>query len=153
MRKLIFSSALGMALAVSGAAFAQTTGQPGPGGGPPTTQPAPSGARGTTAEERSGTATQRGSVFTPSGEVLLSNLIGMDVKNAEGDNIGEIDEILMGKDGKVSHAILSVGGFLGVGERHVQVPFSEIQIQPDGRQVTYNTTKDALKQQPEYKIR
>lgn len=98
-------------------------------------------------------ATQRGSVFTPSGEVLVSNLIGMDVKNAEGDNIGEIDEILMGKDGKVSHAILSVGGFLGVGERHVQVPFSEIQIQPDGRQVTYNTTKDALKQQPEYKIR
>lgn len=106
-----------------------------------------------TTQDRSGMATERGSVFTPSGEVQVSNLIGMDVRNAQGENVGEIDDILIGKDGKVSYAIVSVGGFLGVGERHVQVPFSELQIQPDGRQVTYNTTKDALKQQPEYKVR
>lgn len=153
MRKFLLPGALGMALAVSGAALAQTTNQPGPGGGPSPARPAPSGAPGMTTQDRSGMATERGSVFTPSGEVQVSNLIGMDVRNAQGENVGEIDDILIGKDGKVSYAIVSVGGFLGVGERHVQVPFSELQIQPDGRQVTYNTTKDALKQQPEYKVR
>lgn len=81
------------------------------------------------------------------------DLIGTNVKNQQGETVGEIEDLLVTKDGNVSHAVLSVGGFLGVGDRRVEVPLDDMQIGSNGKQVTYNVTKDQLKQMPEYKKR
>lgn len=67
--------------------------------------------------------------------------------------IGEISDVLVNKDGKISAFIVSVGGFLGIGEKHVAVPFDNVHAtQRKGEWwLTMNTTKDALKGAAGYK--
>src|SRR5690606_18461293 len=75
---------------------------------------------------------------------------------ADWENIGDINDILITKDGKVSADILGVGGFLGIGEHDVAVPMNEITIvhktdDPDDRFLVISTTKEALEQIPAFK--
>ena len=67
--------------------------------------------------------------------------------------IGEISDVLVDKDGKITAFIVSVGGFLGIGEKHVAVPFDNVHAseRKGGRGLTMNTTKDALKTAAGYK--
>jgi hypothetical protein len=67
--------------------------------------------------------------------------------------IGEISDVLVSKDGKIEALIVSVGGFLGLGEKDVAVPFSAIHgAEKNGSwYLTMNSTKDALKAAPGYK--
>ncbi len=66
--------------------------------------------------------------------------------------IGEIRDVLVSKDGKISAFIVSVGGFRGIREKHVAVPFDNVhETQKRGRRLTMNTTKDALKTAAGYK--
>src|SRR5262249_37284886 len=57
------------------------------------------------------------------------------------------------KDGKVDSVMVSVGGFLGVGDREVRIAWSDLRITDNGEKVTVNMTKDQLKAKPEYKYR
>ena len=60
-------------------------------------------------------------------------LIGMSVKTPDGKRAGEIDHLIVNmRDGKVTHAIVGVGGVAGVGERHVVVPWSQVKIRHEG---------------------
>ena len=72
-----------------------------------------------------------------------------------GDNkIGEIMDVLVDKDGKIATLIVGVGGFLGVGEKDVAVPFNAVQFKTKDNNkwwAVMNTTKDALKGAPGYK--
>jgi sporulation protein YlmC with PRC-barrel domain len=57
---------------------------------------------------------------------LATNIIGESVYNGTGDtaeNIGDVNDIVLAKDGKAESLIVGVGGFLGIGERNVAVPF------------------------------
>ena len=62
--------------------------------------------------------------------------------------IGEIRDVLVGRDGKVTAFIVSVGGFLGAGEKDVAVPFNAVSATDKNGKwyLTMNTTKDAMKQ-------
>jgi sporulation protein YlmC with PRC-barrel domain len=66
-----------------------------------------------------------------------------------GDNkIGEIMDVLVDRDGKISTLIVGVGGFLGMGEKDVAVPFNAVQLTTKDNNKFYlvmNSTKDALK--------
>jgi sporulation protein YlmC with PRC-barrel domain len=66
------------------------------------------------------------------GGYLSSKLVGATVYNDQKQSIGEIDNLIVDKNGEVSSAIISVGGFLGVGSKLVEVPFSRLQFQQDG---------------------
>ena len=72
-----------------------------------------------------------------------------------GDNkIGEIKDVLLEKDGKIFAMIVAVGGFLGMGEKDVAVPFNAVQFKTKDNNKWWpvlNTTKDALKGAPGYK--
>lgn len=58
-----------------------------------------------------------------------SEVIGMDVRGIEGDdNIGSINDLVLGRDGQVKYAAVSFGGFLGVGDKLFAVPFDAIDI-------------------------
>jgi sporulation protein YlmC with PRC-barrel domain len=91
----------------------------------------------------------------PHGDAIrASRLIGSSVRNAAGETIGDIDEVVISKDGKVAAVVLGVGGFLGLGERHVAVGFESLQLRPDdaGRMTpTLDVGKEALKTAPEWK--
>lgn len=91
--------------------------------------------------------------MAPSATADTRKLIGRNIKNAEGETIGEIKSIYLNKDGKVDSVMVSVGGFLGVGDREVRIAWSDLKIADNGEKVTVNMTKDQLKAKPEYKYK
>lgn len=87
-------------------------------------------------------------------EMRASKLIGTSVVNTANETIGDVNEIVLGKDGKVAAVIIGVGGFLGMGEREVAVSFSSLQMRRDPRDnlvLVINATKDTLKSAPEWR--
>jgi sporulation protein YlmC with PRC-barrel domain len=87
-------------------------------------------------------------------EMRASKLIGTNVVNTANETIGEINDIVLDKDGKVAAVIIGVGGFLGIGERDVAVNFHSIRASHDQNNklvLTMNATKDTLKGAPAWK--
>ena len=60
----------------------------------------------------------------------LSKLIGSDVRNRAGDKIGDIRDLVLDDHGAVKLAIVSTGGFLGVGDRLHAVPWDALTLGP-----------------------
>ena len=56
-----------------------------------------------------------------------SKLEGVNVYNQQDEHVGDISEVLIDKDGKVEAVVIGVGGFLGIGQRDVAVPFNALQ--------------------------
>jgi len=87
-------------------------------------------------------------------EMFSSKLKGLSVTNQKNETIGEITDIAM-KNQSVDALILSVGGFLGMGEHYVAVSPSSVNVRYDSKDnkwlASMNTTKDALKAAPEFK--
>ncbi len=79
-----------------------------------------------------------------------SKVIGSSVVNEAGDTVGKIDEIIIGPDGKAPFVVLSVGGFLGMGDKLIALPYE--QMKADGKKIMLpGATKDSLKALPEFK--
>lgn len=69
------------------------------------------------------------------------------------DSIGKIDDLVIGADGRISHAVLGVGGFLGIGEKNVALSLSDIKVMrmSDGTLVGFVTsTKKQLQDMPAF---
>jgi sporulation protein YlmC with PRC-barrel domain len=66
----------------------------------------------------------------------VKKLVGKKVKGPKGENVGEVDNIVFGPDGKVRQLIVSTGGFLGFGEKNLAVKWSEVTVSPDYEFVT-----------------
>ena len=63
------------------------------------------------------------------GHLDSKTLVGMKVHTPDGKHVGEIDQLIFNtRDGKVSHAVVGLGGLAGIGERHVVVPWSQVKI-------------------------
>jgi sporulation protein YlmC with PRC-barrel domain len=70
------------------------------------------------------------------------------------NKIGEIMDLLVSKEGKIEAMIIGVGGFLGMGEKDVAVPFNAVQFKTKDNNKWYpvmNATKDSLKNAPGFK--
>lgn len=78
-------------------------------------------------------------------------LVGKDLKNGQGDSIGKIKSAQIGKNGSIKNLIVSVGGFLGLGDREVAIAWKNVTVSADGERVTANLTRDLLEQLPEYR--
>jgi sporulation protein YlmC with PRC-barrel domain len=89
----------------------------------------------------------------PSNATTVTNYYKQNVYDPSDAKIGEITDVLVGKDGKVVAFIISVGGFLGIGEKDVAVPFTAIHAtEKNGKwYLTMNATKDSLKEAHGYK--
>jgi len=70
-----------------------------------------------------------GQVMTQAPKDLLrgSQLIGIDVYGADNQKIGDIDEVLVDLQGKIHGFVVGVGGFLGIGQKDVAIPFDQVQ--------------------------
>jgi len=78
-----------------------------------------------------------------------SKVIGATVVNDANETVGKVDDIILGSD-RISYVILSVGGFLGIGNKLVVLPYEALRI--DGEKFSMpGATKDALKNLPEFK--
>jgi sporulation protein YlmC with PRC-barrel domain len=56
-----------------------------------------------------------------------SQLMGIDVYGADNQKIGDIDEVLVDRQGKIHGLVVGVGGFLGIGQKDVAIPFDQVQ--------------------------
>jgi sporulation protein YlmC with PRC-barrel domain len=87
-------------------------------------------------------------------ELQVSELLGTAVRNTANESIGNINDVLLTKDGQIHSVIVGVGGFLGLGEKNVALKFSELQFDnsnPNEPKVTSTATSDALAASPEWK--
>jgi sporulation protein YlmC with PRC-barrel domain len=136
LNKIAYAAVI--AAAVTGAAYAQQN-------------PPASPAQTTTGLATPGVA-QTLSALPPDASTV-TNWYKQNVYDPSDNKIGEISDVLVDKDGKVDAFIVSVGGFLGIGEKDVAVPFNAIHAtEKNGKWwLTMNATKDALKGAVGYK--
>jgi sporulation protein YlmC with PRC-barrel domain len=82
---------------------------------------------------------------------LLSatTLKGTNVKNQKKENIGEIQDFMINLEtGKVEYAVLSFGGFLGIGDKYFAVPIEAMNISTKDREIILDIDKERLKNAP-----
>jgi hypothetical protein len=84
-----------------------------------------------------------------------TQIIGATVYNEDNQSIGTIDDLLVGNDGRVTAAVLSVGGFLGIGSKLIKVPYEKLRFEPDDLRTSSHillpgTTKNALHAMPSF---
>ena len=80
----------------------------------------------------------------------VSKVVGSTVVNEANETVGTIDDLIVTPNEVVPFAVLSVGGFLGMGTKYVVVPYSALRVQ-DKKMVLPGATKDSLKALPEFK--
>ena len=80
------------------------------------------------------------------------SIIGKAVTNEANEKIGKVEDIIITPEDSVSKAIIGVGGFLGMGEHHVAVPFKQLKMQDKGF-VMSGATKDELKRMPKFEYK
>ena len=119
------------------------------------TSGASTGAGNNSPDSATGTSSSSATTGTQStppasaGESFEHKLKGKSVHNENDEKVGDVKDVVMSSDGKVTHVILGVGGFIGVGEHAVAIPYDEINIVGD--QLTLRGyTKDQLKEMPAY---
>ncbi|RYB97050.1 PRC-barrel domain-containing protein [Ciceribacter ferrooxidans] len=87
-------------------------------------------------------------------QVSANEFIGQPIYNAENENIGDINDLIIEEKGGIVAAVVGVGGFLGIGEKDVAVPMDKITIthEADSNDVKLTTmeTAEALKAAPEF---
>jgi hypothetical protein len=158
--------AIGFALA--GAAIAQQPSQPST--QPPSQSQAPSSSTGASKSD-SGNSGQSSTGATRDAPVVgavplgltveetavilkgwrASKLLRADVYNDENKKIGKIEDMIVSPDGKVSVAVIDVGGFLGVGKHRVAIPVDQFADINAKKLVLPKATKDTLKAMPEFR--
>jgi hypothetical protein len=133
LKKNVTACLLGTAL-IAVPAYAQQ--QPRP--QPPAQQPQPQAQQPQVQQQQAGQfqyITQN-----RSGLWRASKLNGVDVYNEQNEKIGDITEVLVDQQGQAEAVVIGVGGFLGIGQRDVAVPFNALRWQLDDRDTTVGAT-------------
>ncbi len=116
----------------------------------PAPAPSPSADTAASSEKSAGTFASN----QAADEWRSSKLIGLTVYNQANEKVGDINDLILGPDGKIANAVIGVGGFLGMGEKLVAVAFSDLQLNRDAdgtMRVTINSSKEALESAPDFK--
>ncbi len=166
MRNVTKFSALALAAALAaGPVLAQTTNQAGtaptavaPMMGSPaagTSATAPATHNESTVRTTGAMPSERNPALADTGDVRASKVIGSSVYNDRDEKIGSVDDLLIGRDSKPLTAVISVGGFLGAGNKLVAVPYSSLKFGDakagsDNRVVMPGATKQSLKSMSDY---
>ena len=83
--------------------------------------------------------------------ISASKVQGTDVYNMEGERLGHVEDIVLHKlTGKVAFAIMSFGGFLGIGEKHNPLPWSVLTYDTAKGGYVVPIAKERLQNAPSY---
>ena len=78
----------------------------------------------------------------------VSKIIGTDVVNSKGEKIGDVEDIVLDAKGNVAYAVVSTGGFLGMGDKMHAVPWSAIRTTTGTDNFMLDVDKDRLRSAP-----
>jgi sporulation protein YlmC with PRC-barrel domain len=86
------------------------------------------------------------------GEWRAVNYLGRAVVNASGERVGDVNDLIFDRTGKLTTVVVGVGGFLGIGEKNIALGYDTLTYsEKDGqRQIVVPLTKDALAAAPAY---
>ena len=83
--------------------------------------------------------------------IAADKVEGTRVYNREGDLLGTVDEVMIGKrSGKVAYAVMSFGGFLGIGERYHPLPWNVLTYDEDKGGYVIDLGEEQLKSAPHF---
>lgn len=88
-----------------------------------------------------------------SDDVLATNLIGQSVYNAQDENVGDINDLVSDRGGKIVAVLIGSGGFLGLGEKDVAVRFEDLKLardESDNVKIIADLNKETLAAAPDY---
>jgi putative membrane protein len=85
----------------------------------------------------------------PQQAVSIEEVLGSSVVNANGEEIAEIEDLVVDQN-QTHYAILSVGGFLGIGDKKVAIPLDQLQLGEEETYLMSAETEEQLEQMPEY---
>lgn len=114
---------------------------------------APAGVLAADAETQAQSQAETGQTdaeMTAANSIDAEALIGEDVYSVEGEDIGDIETLMVGSDGQIRNVIVSFGGFLGMGEKDVALPWERFTIGPEGEEVTVDVTAAEVEQMPDF---
>src|SRR5690348_740716 len=81
--------------------------------------------------------------------LTASSIIGDEVENAKGKNIGRIRDIMLNiKDGKIQYLVIEFGGFMGFGEKLFAIPFAALKLNTKNEDFVLNIEKEFLEKAP-----
>ncbi|CAM3795488.1 hypothetical protein RHSA111115_07145 [Rheinheimera salexigens] len=102
--------------------------------------------------EMSNTLNRKYLSVLPTNGMHASNLIGMNVKTANNEDIGEVQDLLIDSNGQVAAIVVSVGGFLGIGDKDVAVGWDNVTKSGnnDDGQLRLNVTRENLTSAPKF---
>ena len=127
--KTTFLAAALLSTALAGTAYAQTA--------PQSSTPAAPAAKSTT------TTTSSADKMMLKDSWRASKLIGLDVHNEANEKLGEINELIVDKQGKINAVVIGVGGFLGMGEHDIAVTMDKLKFVETPIRTSSNTTTPA----------
>lgn len=83
---------------------------------------------------------------------LASDIYKASVYDKSNNKIGEIDDLVLDPAGQIRTAVVGVGGFLGIGQKDVAIPFKDLQVaaQNGKEELVLDRTKQQLKEAPSY---
>jgi sporulation protein YlmC with PRC-barrel domain len=85
------------------------------------------------------------------GNITASRVNGTAVYSRSGDRLGSIEDVVIGKrDGKVKYAVLSFGGFLGIGDEYHPLPWDMLRYDTELDGYVVDVTRDQLEGAPRY---
>jgi sporulation protein YlmC with PRC-barrel domain len=76
----------------------------------------------------------------------MTSILNRAVVNNEGEEMGEIVDLIINRSGKIEQIILSVGGFLGIDEKLVAMPFKPLKV--TDMEIVYSVSREELKNLP-----
>src|SRR5215204_1860607 len=126
MLKMHLAAGLAATALMAGSVWAQTS-------------PAPAQNQGSTA------SAGLGQILTQMQPNLMrgSRLMGVDVYGSDNQKIGDIDEVLVDRDGRIHAVVVGIGGFLGIGRKDVAIPFGQLQWMSDDQARAADTAAGA----------
>jgi sporulation protein YlmC with PRC-barrel domain len=149
-----------LCLLLAGAAAAQ---QPGTGKAPdakapdtkppataPSTTPPPAAAVPVAGEAMLGVTVVQAKMLATGWRA--SRLIGSDVYNDKNEKVGKIDDLILAPDGKLSVAVVNVGGLIGITNHRVAIPVDQFKTLTPKRATLPGASKEELKKLPEFKF-
>ncbi len=78
----------------------------------------------------------------------FTEIVGTQVRNPQGEELGRIDDLVFDTEGRISFAIVGYGGFLGIGQNLVAVPVNSLSYVEEPRHFVLNTSKEKIQSAP-----
>ena len=106
-------------------------------------------AQGTTASSGKATFVTK----QPANEWSARVFLGETVQNTAGETLGKIHDFVFDRSGRISTAVIAVGGFMGMGEKEVAVPFNALNVRTGSdnkRLIVVSLSAEAIKQAPHF---